>query len=268
MRVVEIVYEPQGQDHFDAAASELLRIFGARRDIKVELPRAVDHLEAAYQAAVGVPVCRALCGLGAQLPELERVEAVLKEAQELYDRVGRHIVRGADNTFWGDLLTRIDYVKYAADIMVRRVKQAEQEAKAHRTEGARVAELGHATESLCRSNNRVSDLANWVLGGKKPEPQGLKHLSDAVKANYQDAVTHCNRLNAAMRWYSGPTKARLEEMLRVAESIRRNCLTIERDLKKAKEFDVKAAIKGLEGCKTSAELLAKMKVLQKELENG
>lgn len=152
---------------------------------------------------------------------------------------------------------------------------------------------------ICKENNQFAELVAKAMNDEKNPASAKRQLLAEVTDFYKQCVMASNKLNGYLRGCSGSEYDTIQEMIRYIDGIRRNCVTMAGDLRKALAadkgmekllsaifdgtedkpkaklkakqpkvepvFNADAEIQTLLGCADKAELLKKLKALQEKL---
>lgn len=152
---------------------------------------------------------------------------------------------------------------------------------------------------ICKENNRLSDLVAKAMNDEKNPASAKRQLLTEVADFYKQCIMFSNKLCGYLRNCGDSEYEAIREMLNCIAGIRRNCVTMTSDLRKAlamdkgmekllsaifdapeaksqtkakaepskvePQFNADAEVQSLLGCADKAELLAKLKTLQEKL---
>lgn len=198
---------------------------------------------------------------------------------------------GDENRFWSSMLRRLS-IAWQDTVQCRSLIMKELDARAEIEKRTQTETCQFATQmtDLYNKNNRLSDLTNKAMKEKEGSDSSKRLLLEEVNDFYKECIAANNRMNGYLR--SGPDEAKkpVLEMLKYLAGIRRNCVAMAGDLRKAlaeqngleqmlgavfdeteqpksePQFNADADIQEMLGCKDKAELLKKLKDLQAKLE--
>lgn len=214
-----------------------------------------------------------------------------------------HNSKGKEQQFWYGLFNKCVTMEKAIRRRVTRLDEVidaqNAAAQSVQAQKAQTNQFAMQMSKICKENNQFAELVAKAMNDEKNPASAKRQLLAEVTDFYKQCVMASNKLNGYLRGCSGSEYDTIQEMIRYIDGIRRNCVTMAGDLRKALAadkgmekllsaifdgaedkpkvklkakqpeaepvFNADAEIQTLLGCADKAELLKKLKALQEKL---
>lgn len=197
---------------------------------------------------------------------LKKLHEVYGEAHNLYAVCSKYEVnsRGDQRAFWKKMKQKVgcswrEVCDWQDTITGAWMKQ-EEEAIA-----AEIEQCYIKVHALRGTNNHLSELFTEGMDANLSFAEKMTKLQDDINALYKECVVNSNRLNALRRICSQAEEVKIQELLQVLRNIRKNCVFMTQKMKSQQVLAYKTDIQALLACQSRAELLNKLKALEKRM---
>ena len=211
--------------------------------------------------------------------------------------------KGDEKQFWHGQVDKCVGTEKSLHMRMTRIEEviSTKNAEAQRAQAQRgqTNRFAMRMPEICKENNRLSDLVAKAMNDEKNPASAKRQLLTEVADFYKQCIMFSNKLCGYLRNCGDSEYEAIREMLNCIAGIRRNCVTMTSDLRKAlamdkgmekllsaifdapeaksqtkakaepskvePQFNADAEVQSLLGCADKAELLAKLKTLQEKL---
>ena len=211
--------------------------------------------------------------------------------------------KGDEKQFWHGQFDKCVGTEKSLHMRMTRIEEviSTKNAEAQRAQAQRgqTNRFAMRMPEICKENNRLSDLVAKAMNDEKNPASAKRQLLTEVADFYKQCIMFSNKLCGYLRNCGDSEYEAIREMLNCIAGIRRNCVTMTSDLRKAlamdkgmekllsaifdapeaksqtkakaepskvePQFNADAEVQSLLGCADKAELLAKLKTLQEKL---
>lgn len=211
--------------------------------------------------------------------------------------------KGDEKQFWHGQFDKCVGTEKSLHMRMTRIEEVinTKNAEAQRAQAQRgqTNRFAMRMPEICKENNRLSDLVAKAMNDEKNPASAKRQLLTEVADFYKQCIMFSNKLCGYLRNCGDSEYEAIREMLNCIAGIRRNCVTMTSDLRKAlamdkgmekllsaifdapeaksqtkakaepskvePQFNADAEVQSLLGCADKAELLAKLKTLQEKL---